>query len=369
MKMSKKHTLSGALDSLALLYNRISGRSYRLLHQYILDISQSTSTDAVLEAASKCLKEILNYDMFGFAMKCGNNYDLWVDPGIYEEVLLDIAKQDFPHQQNDFYVHRLGTDREMSCQNNGGLSQEGLISFVILNDVFRAILYVHPRRKMLFQHDQLRIIVRSLGIALENAMRIQQLENIAAIDPLTNCYNRRAFMQHFDISIAFSKRYDRSLSVMMIDIDDFKRINDTCGHGMGDQVLKTASAMIAANVRKSDYLARQGGDEFVLLMPETGLFYATQIAEKLRNRIEAMTVEFRGRTIGVTASFGVAELGKDMSAAALLHEADVLLYAAKDRGKNLVAPMSGPLRSLPRYGPASIVPSYARETAVYPPLV
>jgi two-component system cell cycle response regulator len=208
---------------------------------------------------------------------------------------------------------------------------------------------------MLFQQDQIGIIVRSLGIAIENTLRIRQLENIAAIDPLTNCYNRRSFMKQLDTCIAFSRRYDRSLSVIMIDLDDFKRINDTHGHGMGDQVLKAASAMIAANVRKSDYLARQGGEEFALLMPETGQFYAIQIAG--------------GRMTGVTASFGVAELKNEMSAAALLHEADVMLYAAKDRGKNLVEPTPYTTRSLPRYGSASIVPSYARETAVYPPLV
>jgi len=355
MKQPKKRTLSRALDSVRLLCQMFSGRSYHLLHQYLLDINQSTSIDEILHATSNCLKDIFNYEMCGFAMKSRENYDLWADPGIHGKALLTIVTRDFPSQNIDFSVHALGTDEGSSCQNNVNFSPNDIASFLILNDIFRARLYVLPRRNLLFPQEQFRIIIRSLGIALENAMRIRHLENVAAIDPLTNCFNRRAFTKHLENGIAFSKRYDRSLSVMLIDLDDFKRINDTHGHGMGDQVLRAASGLIASSVRKSDYLARYGGEEFVLLMPETGLFYATQIAEKLRNRIAGLTVELGGRAIGVTASFGVAELGKDMSAAAFLHEADVMLYTAKDHGKNIVAPMLDRKTSIPPYGSGAAV--------------
>jgi diguanylate cyclase (GGDEF)-like protein len=158
------------------------------------------------------------------------------------------------------------------------------------------------------------------------------------VDPLTNCFNRRALQKYLENSIASAKRYQHSLSVIMMDLDDFKKINDAHGHGTGDEVLKTVSELVASSVRKSDFLARYGGEELVLVLPETGLFYATQIAEKLRKNIARLAIDAGGKTIGITASFGVATLRKEMDSAALLHEADQMLYAAKYHGKNVVAP-------------------------------
>ena len=286
-------------------------------------------------------------------MKCGEMNDLWIDQGIHGGMLDDHVGRDFPGQKNDFHVHSLGTEIKANCRNIGSSAREHVISYVIANDLFRASLYLLPRRKMRLQHEHLRSIVRSLGTAIENALRIERLETAAGIDLLTNCCNRRAFTKHLENSIAISQRYDHSLSLMLVGIDDLSGISDTYGHGTGNQVLRSAGALISSSVRKSDFLARYGGEVFALLMPETGLFYATQIAGKLRKRLGELTVDAGGQTIGITASFGVAELRKNMSAAAFLHDADVRLYAARDHGRAFVIPVRADQPSIPQYGSVS----------------
>jgi diguanylate cyclase (GGDEF)-like protein len=296
------------------------------------------SVDDVLRTVSECLKDLFYYELFGFAMKYGDHYDLWVDPSVYEDKIRSLARKAYPGQKNDFYVHHIGFSSNPNRQMNDSLLLENIISYPIMHDTFEATLYILPRRRVLFQNDYMRIIVRSLGIALENALRIQRLENAAVVDPLTNCFNRRAFQKYLENSIASAMRYQHSLSLIMMDLDDFKKINDAHGHETGDRVLKTVSELVASSVRKSDFLARYGGEEFVLVLPQTGLFYATQIAEKLRKNIARLASDAGGRTISITASFGVATLRKEMDSAALLHEADQMLYAAKYHGKNVVAP-------------------------------
>jgi diguanylate cyclase (GGDEF)-like protein len=294
--------------------------------------------DEILRAAFKFLKEQFNYESIGFAMHYGDHHDLWVDPIIYEDRIRHIARNDYPSQKNDFSIHHVGISSNLKRQIHDNWQSEDVISCPISHDTFRATLYLLPRRRVFFRHDYLKTSVQSLGTALENALKIQRLENAAVVDPLTNCFNRRALQKYLENSIASAKRYQHSLSLVMMDLDDFKKINDAHGHGTGDQVLKSVSELVSTSVRKSDFLARYGGEELVLVLPETGLFYASQIAEKLRKNIARLAIDAGGQTIGITASFGVATLRKEMDSAMLLHEADKMLYTAKYHGKNVVAP-------------------------------
>jgi diguanylate cyclase (GGDEF)-like protein len=181
-------------------------------------------------------------------------------------------------------------------------------------------------------------IIGSISIALENTLNINQLKTAAAVDPLTNCYNRRALDSLITSDIFYARRYGTALSVIMIDVDNFKKINDVHGHHAGDAVLKDICTLLPSLVRKSDYLARYGGEEFVLVLPDTTLYSAVRLAEKLRKKIEMHETRLSDKSIRVTASFGVASFENKPDGGSLLREADERLYKAKAIGKNCVIP-------------------------------
>ena len=156
-------------------------------------------------------------------------------------------------------------------------------------------------------------------------------------DPLTTLANRRAFEERLAEETARYGRYPRPIALVMLDIDHFKKINDTYGHDAGDEVLEALGKILRAALRETDLPARLGGEEFVALLPETTLAAATDTAERLRARIEATQVSWHGESIAVSASFGVAAAPDCVATpTALLEAADAALYAAKDAGRNRV---------------------------------
>lgn len=161
----------------------------------------------------------------------------------------------------------------------------------------------------------------------------QELEKMARTDSLTGLYNRYSFEELYEKEIERAKRYLNALSVIMLDIDHFKRINDTYGHAVGDKVLKQLATTVQLVIRKSDIFARVGGEEFVILCPETDTEQAKLLANKIRQEIEAARFEEAGK---LTSSFGVAQyvIGEDKEN--LLKRADDALYCAKKHGRNRV---------------------------------
>jgi len=176
-----------------------------------------------------------------------------------------------------------------------------------------------------------------LDVTEEHELR-QSLERAATTDPLTGLANRRRFFHQAGLEIDRCRRYDHPLSLIMFDIDHFKRVNDSHGHEGGDAVLVSMAKVIQATIRGYvDVAARIGGEEFVVLTPETDLDAAAQLAERLRRAIAGMTTSSNGVDIRVTASFGVCEmslLGEPIEKA--LSRADEALYAAKASGRNRV---------------------------------
>jgi diguanylate cyclase len=156
-------------------------------------------------------------------------------------------------------------------------------------------------------------------------------------DGLTGIYNRRFLEKRLIEEFERHVRYARKLSIIMFDIDFFKKVNDTYGHQCGDFILKSVSAKIAAIIRKSDSLARYGGEEFCCLLPETDINSATKLAERFRIAVEGLDNIFQGTSIRITISLGVAGMGVEHgSAEMLLKKADEALYAAKRSGRNRV---------------------------------
>ncbi len=176
---------------------------------------------------------------------------------------------------------------------------------------------------------------------LEEANRA--ITQLSITDTLTGCYNRLYLDQQLEGETARAQRYRRDLAVMMVDLDFFKEINDRLGHAAGDAVLRRVGHLLTDIRRQSDWVARFGGEEFVIVLPETSLESAVALAERVRASVADLTVEQDGAEIRLTASFGVAEMTHDGSDTpqGLLARSDAALYRAKEAGRNRVVSERG----------------------------
>tara|TARA_B100000446_G_scaffold96588_1_gene90580 strand:+ start:1692 stop:3425 length:1734 start_codon:yes stop_codon:yes gene_type:complete len=165
---------------------------------------------------------------------------------------------------------------------------------------------------------------------------IEEQRKKAMHDALTGLPNREAYDQRLDQEITRLQRYGNKLSLMVCDIDLFKRINDNYGHLAGDKVLKIIAKSLQINLRDSDFIARFGGEEFVALMPETSREEAKLVADKLRQKIENSPFSFKKEPVQITISFGISEFAQNESADEVFARADKALYEAKDNGRNQV---------------------------------
>ena len=178
--------------------------------------------------------------------------------------------------------------------------------------------------------------------AMERDFQRRQYESVTR-DALTGCHNRKAFDERLPAEMAFAYRHDRPVSLVMLDIDHFKRVNDTYGHLGGDAVLRMVGAILRASIRTEDVVCRYGGEEFAVILREQGADSAWVVAERLRRAIEAASCTTANQEIHVTASLGVATwVGGDPDGKGLVKVADQALYAAKLAGRNRVVPVTVP---------------------------
>jgi diguanylate cyclase (GGDEF)-like protein/PAS domain S-box-containing protein len=178
----------------------------------------------------------------------------------------------------------------------------------------------------------------TIGRDLSATKRLQQeLQLMASTDPLTGLLNRRRFLEQAESEFLRSQRYQHALAVVMLDIDHFKAVNDNHGHFVGDQVLIAMSRAAANLLRSTDILARWGGEEFVILMPETPLTGAVILAERLRKLLACVIVNTAAGSIRFTVSAGItARSGLDTGITDVMQRADSALYTAKHHGRNRV---------------------------------
>jgi diguanylate cyclase (GGDEF)-like protein len=165
-----------------------------------------------------------------------------------------------------------------------------------------------------------------------------QLAELANTDPLTKLNNRRSFQEHGAHHLAMAKRYKTDLSLLILDIDYFKTINDRHGHQAGDEVLTQVANVLADQARETDIVARIGGEEFAILLPATNRLGAAVLAERIRTTIEQREFAADGKALAVTVSVGMASLGVDPADGVdeLLAIADKRLYLAKHNGRNRI---------------------------------
>jgi diguanylate cyclase (GGDEF)-like protein/PAS domain S-box-containing protein len=186
--------------------------------------------------------------------------------------------------------------------------------------------------------DRLKAFANQAAIAISNASLYHGARQLAITDELTGVYNRRGFMELGRREVSSSKRYHRPLTMIWMDFDHFKSINDTHGHDLGDMALKNIISKCKENVREIDVIGRYGGDEFLFLLPETDTSGGYLVAERLRMLTSSIKFNHGDKSFNLTASFGVAKMSPQTpDLDALLKSADEAMYAAKHAGRNCVS--------------------------------
>jgi diguanylate cyclase (GGDEF)-like protein len=338
MEPAFKKIMKNAIAVTGMLFGISKKIDYKTLNRYIIGMNECLTLDNILLEASRCLKDILNYQLFAFAVQGQDQLDVWIDPRMYQQPLSKVIERDFGANSAQ-HIHFFNDDSDDTGMQMT-FNEASLVSHVIMNHHGLARLYVLPKRRMMPYHDEiLDTIVKTLGVALNNCMNIKRLESDVALDPLTGCYNRREFDRLIEHHIAAAQRHEKVISLIMFDIDHFKQVNDTFGHPAGDAVLAQVAAAIRNAIRKGDYLVRYGGEEFVVVLPDTRIRRAMGLAGRLRRILETLDIRLPdGKIIQKTASFGVASLKPGWDGRCLLKEADTMLYQAKALGRNVVMP-------------------------------
>ncbi len=308
------------------------------LARHIVALNEKTSPAEIINEVADCLKDILGYRLFAFVNKKNAGVvDVWLDPRMYKTSIEDIIIKDFQIMDAKDLAYLNTHEDQEACLEK--FSLDSLVHYDHKEENCYSRLYMMPSRPITSFHDDVvSIVLKGCSAALSRQIKIQWLQNAAAIDPLTGCYNRRAFEVQLKGCAAGAGRHKKPLSVFMFDLDHFKSVNDTYGHLGGDEVLKEVSRLVRENIRTEDIFARFGGEEFIAILPETDKAHAIELADRLRQKISALSIPFNNFTIRVTASFGVAQLEGGADIVKLVEDADSMLYKAKLNGRNTVMP-------------------------------
>jgi two-component system, cell cycle response regulator len=196
-----------------------------------------------------------------------------------------------------------------------------------------------PEGVQLQNNDRIQVgptIFKYLTGADAEAKYYEEIYRMTIVDGLTQIHNKRYLFEALERELIRARRHSRALSLVMFDIDFFKRINDQCGHLAGDYVLRDLAEVVQDRIRRDEVFARYGGEEFAIMMPETELLGAVTLSETLREKVAEHRFSFQGEQISVTISMGCATIEADDTATGLIARADEKLYEAKRGGRNRV---------------------------------
>ncbi len=272
-------------------------------------------------------KNISNYAVRGLKLKVGE--------GIAGKALKE-GKPIFIKnvaETNDYYKLFPSTYKEVR--------KESLVVIPLkFQDINFGVINLHYTRRKKFPKDRieklvLKLISDQLGNMLHNCLVYQK----AVSDSMTNLYNHNYFMSKLTEEMYLARKFSTKLSLILFDIDSFKKINDEYGHQVGDKVIVTVAQILKNNIRLDDIAGRYGGEEFGIILPRSGLEEAKNIAERIRKLIEETKIIINPvgtRMLSVTCSFGVAEFNYNEDIETFVKRADKMLYTAKNLGRNKV---------------------------------
>jgi diguanylate cyclase (GGDEF)-like protein len=230
--------------------------------------------------------------------------------------------------------------RKTALSTDPEVFRSAILAPLVLNDEVLGTLSLSSSQPFAFDQSDLQLLASfaaTTTAAMHNAMLHTELQRVAITDPLTGLYNRRGLIELGRHEVERFQRFGQPLSAIMLDIDHFKNVNDTYGHTVGDQVLCGLAERVRALIRQIDVVGRYGGEEFAVLLPETDLFQASTIADRLRIAVEESPFFTEQGAISITISLGVSRAGRSLtSLVTLIEQADLALYQAKQKGRNRV---------------------------------
>lgn len=245
-------------------------------------------------------------------------------------------------ERSPLIIHNLPEDPEYSSQQYPEVHgvQSAIVAPLIMKGQVLGAVSLESSKAEAFTESDLSLLVSfaaTATAAIQNARLHAEVQKLAITDALTGLYNRRGLFELGQREVERARRYKRPLVAIMLDIDHFKYINDYYGHPVGDLVLQTVAKRCSDNLRRIDILGRLGGDEFTILLPETDMYTASHVANRVRQTISDKPFTTGDGTINVSASLGVARAtSATPDLEVLIGRADAALYVAKREGRNRV---------------------------------
>lgn len=250
-----------------------------------------------------------------------------------DEVLSRFSSEIKPFIAHDYLGY--SNDRKGCSFSVGKISRYRITHRLSIKNESLGRLVISRKQKFTkIETETIEKIISSLIYPLRNALLYQDAVSAAQKDALTGIGNRRALNESLCREIELAQRHGRTLGMIIFDIDHFKNINDTYGHSTGDCLLKALTNTAEDTIRHSDQVFRYGGEEFVVLLPETGIKGVKLLAERIRRNVESLKCICEGHHIKMTASFGVATLNAEETEESFFIRTDKALYKAKSEGRN-----------------------------------
>lgn len=322
---------------------------FRNLSEFILD------TETLNNGIFSLLSSIIDYNIAGIFFNERDEskerpitFDvegIEVEEKLLEEIKDNFFKEVFPNAEIESVFSTIKSrdvEKAKTVTSLKEFASSKIIPIVYLDRVLGGLCLFHTEPNKFNETNLLKITLKELKMLMRVRWLYSETKYLAIVDGLTGLYNRRNFQHTMDREFSRAKRYKQDLTIAMFDIDNFKSLNDTCGHQFGDRVLFEVSKIIKNHVRKSDYAARYGGEELIVILSNTDLENAIIPIERIREKIENSNFKFGENRIPVTVSIGMAELSSDIQEEKeLIKRCDIALYKAKKRGKNRLETFDG----------------------------
>ncbi len=314
------------------------------LYELNQTLSKSLEIDHIVKSLGTDIKEVISYDISCLYLKGWDRVYVKADLdkcGPLVKQFKDKTLQDGRHFIKDNRTLSL----EEACQDGSvidvslavGTNRVGLLRLIRISRISKNGVY-KKRPFSGYQEKILSMISAPLAIAIRNAEMYKQVGDLAVKDTLTNVLNRRAFNGILEREFRRVNRYNCPLALLVIDLDYFKKVNDTYGHLVGDQVLREIASTCQSSLRDIDVLVRYGGDEFVVILPGTNLQDGLIVANRIKNRVENALFYNESAPIRMTVSVGISHYPASnvLSPKDLFKRADQALYTAKKNGRNRI---------------------------------
>ena len=328
-------------------------KNLNVLRSTINDISASSDLKEIVESTGTNLSALFDFSSFGVFWKDGHLLHLYQEEScplsFTQEVVKHTAKVFSALMGETLDVERVNIQVEKRKLNPGQIRMDPKATLkshltlpLTLEKEILGCISINSEQPNAFDAQDLQffsVIGYQMAATIEHLQRLSSIKNLAIYDTLTGLYNRRYFEERFGTEVQQSFTNKTPLSLILIDIDHFKKVNDTFGHPEGDKILRGVASLLKNSVRKKDTVARYGWGEFILILPEAGVEAASMVAERIRKLVESTRLDVGNAHLNATISLGISSFPshRARSKDELVKMADLALYRAKREGRNRVS--------------------------------